>query len=196
MVRSGRGPRRRTSHRIDPAAPSRRPRPGRRRVPLFEYLEAGVDYREFALSTDGDRVEPFVVEVSAEEERTRRLDHVSISLHDHTEIGQQASPRTPDPRDADRDQLWRLRPLGADRRLRKLRRVATILEEQLEVDRRRPRLGLRQRLGSPGLRRAPSDADIDAAKTGRLAMISALEAGGPDRDELDRIDVLYGFGFG
>jgi membrane dipeptidase len=52
----------------------------------FQYLEPGRDYREFRLAAEVDRVPPFTVPLDADqEERVRRLvtDHIWISLHEH-----------------------------------------------------------------------------------------------------------------
>ena len=186
--------------RESPERPSTRPSDYR----SFQYLEAGVDYRPFELSTDLDRVAPYVVEVSeAEEERTRRLlrDHVSISLHDHTEI---------DPLDPTETDAW-IRETRIATGYAGLARsgltavfenyadgVATITSKSgwkwTDVIHD---LGLRYSdwAHQDFVVRAETTAGIEAAKAnGRLAMISALEAATPIENELDRIDVLYGFG--
>jgi membrane dipeptidase len=52
----------------------------------FQYLEPGVDYQPFRLAREVSRVEPYVVPVSSEQERTVQeiLDEeLVISLHDH-----------------------------------------------------------------------------------------------------------------
>ena len=53
----------------------------------FQYLEAGLDYKPFRLAKEINRVEPYVVEVSEEEEALvqKILDEeIVVSLHDHT----------------------------------------------------------------------------------------------------------------
>ena len=55
----------------------------------FSYLEPGVDYKEFELSPQIGRVEPFVYPLSdADHERAERLlrESICISLHDHCGI--------------------------------------------------------------------------------------------------------------
>ena len=55
----------------------------------FSYLEAGVDFKEFELSPQIGRVEPFVYPLSdADDERAQRLlrECVCISLHEHCGI--------------------------------------------------------------------------------------------------------------
>ncbi len=139
----------------------------------------------------------------AEEERSRRLlrDHVSISLHDHTEI---------DPLDPAETDAW-IRETRIATGYAGLARsgltavfenyadgVATITSKSgwkwTDVIHD---LGLRYSdwAHQDFVVRAETIADIAAAKAGgRLAMISALEAATPIENELDRIDVLYGFG--
>ncbi|MGE5483719.1 MAG: dipeptidase [Ignavibacteriales bacterium] len=55
----------------------------------FQYLEPGVDYKQFRLAKDVGRVEPFTVEVTPEQERqVQEILHsdVVVSMHDHTFI--------------------------------------------------------------------------------------------------------------
>src|SRR5215204_1702802 len=65
------------------------PRTGRKRYTgyrSFQYLEAGIDYREFKLAREVGRVPSRRVEVSSEQEtRVQRLldECLVISLHDH-----------------------------------------------------------------------------------------------------------------
>src|SRR5437773_3206158 len=61
----------------------------------FQYLEAGVDYREFKLAREVDRVASSKVEVSSEQEAhvQRLLDQcLVVSLHDHAFV----VPENPD----------------------------------------------------------------------------------------------------
>src|SRR5579872_3774595 len=55
----------------------------------FDYLEPGVDYRVFDLAKDVGRVEPYVVQVTPDQEdQVQQIlhDEMIISLHDHTFI--------------------------------------------------------------------------------------------------------------
>lgn len=55
----------------------------------YQYLDRSKDYRSFKLSKEVDRVEPYLVPLSSEEEkRAERIvkEHVNISLHDHPTI--------------------------------------------------------------------------------------------------------------
>src|SRR5690242_17931067 len=72
----------------------------------FQYLEPGVDYTEFDLAREVDRVPSHPVEVSAEQEaRAARLlqDNLVISLHDHAFV----VPENP-------DQIFEYRRAGRD----------------------------------------------------------------------------------
>jgi membrane dipeptidase len=170
----------------------------------FDYLEAGVDYRPFVLDTDLDRVEPYVVEVSAaEEERAQRLlaEHIAISLHDHTEIG------TLDPAETD---AWIRETRIANGYAGLARSGVSAIFENFEdgVATITSKSGWKWTdvIHDIGLRysdwahqelcvRAERVADIEAAfAAGRIAMVAALEAATPIENELDRIDALYGFG--
>jgi membrane dipeptidase len=170
----------------------------------FAYLEPGVDYRAFELCTDLDRVEPYVVEVSeAEEARVRRIlrENPAISLHEHTDI----APLDPGETDA-----W-IREARIATGYRGLARsgltaifenfedgTATIASKGgwtwLDVIHD---MGMRYSdwAHSELLMRGERVEDIrTAAATGRIAMIASLEAATPIEGEVDRIDVLYGFG--
>jgi len=55
----------------------------------FDYLEEGIDYKTFKLAKEVDRVEPYLVPLSAsQEERVNRIvsENPVISLHDHPEL--------------------------------------------------------------------------------------------------------------
>ncbi len=170
----------------------------------FSYLEAGVDYRPFALASETDRVPSHVVEVSdAEEARVRRLlaTHPAISLHDHLEVA---------PDDIAESGAW-VREAHVATGFEGLARsglaavfenfgdgVATITSNSgwkwTDVIHD---LGMRfsDWAHQDFVVRGETLADIDAAfAAGRVAVIAALEAATPIENELDRIDVLYGFG--
>lgn len=170
----------------------------------FEYLQAGADYRAFELATDLDRVEPYVVPVSdAQERRVARLlaEHIAISLHDHTEV---------DPLDPAENDDW-IREARIATGYRGLARSGlTAIFEDFEdgVATITSKSGWKWTdvIHDIGMRysdwahqdfvvRAERIADIeDAFRTGRIAVIAALEAATPIENELDRIDVLHGLG--
>ena len=64
----------------------------------FEYLEPGKDYRAFDLAAEVDRVEPYLVPLTDEEEERAEAfagDHVMISLHEHLGIFPERMDETP-----------------------------------------------------------------------------------------------------
>ena len=72
----------------------------------FQYLEAGVDYTEFKLAKEVDRVPSRPVQISSEQEaRVQRLleENLVVSLHDHAFV-------VPE----DVDQIFEYRRAGRD----------------------------------------------------------------------------------
>ena len=170
----------------------------------FQYLSPGTDFRAFELATDLDRVEPFVVEVSAaEEERAHRLlaENIAISLHDHTEI---------DPLDPAETEDWireaRIATGFAGLARSGFSAVFENFEDGVATITSKSGWKWTDVIHDIGMRysdwahqdfvvRAERVADIRAAHaSGRVAIIAAMEAATPIENELDRIDVLYGFG--
>jgi len=170
----------------------------------FDYLEADADYRPFALASETDRVPPFTVEVSDEQEsRVWRLlaAHPAISLHDHLEVA---------PDDITTLDAW-VREGRMATGFEGLARsglagvfenfgdgTATITSKSgwkwsdIVAD-----VGMRYAdwAHQDFLVRAETIADILAAfAAGQVAAIPALEAATPIENELDRIDILYGLG--
>lgn len=171
----------------------------------YRYLRAGADYREFRLAPQVGRVPPYAGPDlgDAQAERVRRLltDHVVISLHDHPTVFPLDMAEVVDYHRAGRqhtgyaglarsgltavfDNLmdgtccitsqmgWKWTDVVADIGMR-----LCDLEHQdyLTVARRR--------------------ADIDRAHdTGRIALVVGTEAATMIENEVDRIDILYGFG--
>lgn len=170
----------------------------------FAYLAPGTDYRAFELVTDLDRVEPFIVQVSpSDEDRTQRLlaGNIAISLHDHTEIG------TLDPAETE---AWiretRIATGYAGLARSGLTAVFENFEDGVATITSKSGWKWTDVIHDIGMRysdwahqdflvRAERVADIRAAHTsGRIAIVSAMEAATPIENELDRIDILYGFG--
>jgi len=170
----------------------------------FDYLDAGRDYRPFALASETDRVPPFAVEVSeVEEARVWRLlaTHPAISLHDHLEVA---------PDDITELDAW-VREGHMATGYEGLARsglaavfenfgdgTATITSKSgwkwsdIVAD-----VGMRYAdwAHQDFLVRAETVADIHSAfANGQVAAIPALEAATPIENELDRIDILYGLG--
>ena len=170
----------------------------------FSFLEPGVDYRAFELDRQIERVEPFVVALSDEDDaRAQRLlrECVFVSLHDHGGIG---------PVDwSDNDAYVRqgrewygyegLAASGLDAIFENfLDGTATITSASgwkwTDV------------IHDLGMHLADvahqsvvfvgsGVADIvDAHATGRIAMIPSLEGAAMIENELDRLDVLFGLG--
>jgi membrane dipeptidase len=64
----------------------------------FQYLEAGRDYRAFDLAAEIDRVEPYAVPLSEEQDARARAfveSHVMISLHEHLGVFPDPIDETP-----------------------------------------------------------------------------------------------------
>ena len=184
---------------------------GRRGRPLryegyrsFAWLEAGRDYRAFQLASETDRVPPFVVEVSDEQEdRVWRLlaAHPAISLHDHLEVAPD------DIRELDewvRDAHFATGYEGLARS-----GLAAVFEnfgDGTATITSKSGWKWTDVIADIGMRyadwahqgfaiRGETIADIERAfGSGQVALIGALEAATPIENELDRIDVLYGLG--
>ncbi len=181
------------------------PRPLRHRgYRSFEYLRPGEDYRAYELATDLDRVPPHIVDVTpAEEARAMRLlaTHPAISLHDHLEI---------DPRDPRLTDEWvreaHIATGYAGLARSGLAAVFENFEDGVSTITSKSGWKWTDVVHDLGMRfsdwahqdfvvRAERVADILAAfANGQVAVVAALEAATPIENELDRIDVLYGFG--
>jgi len=169
----------------------------------FEYLEPGVDYREFDLPPELGRVVPYVVPLSPEQEgRARRLleEHVAISLHDHCGM-------TPDMAENDayvrEGREWYgfegLAVSGLDAVFENFQDgTGTITSKSAwkwtdvihDIGMRYSDVA-HQSLVFVG---STVDDVLEAHASGRIAMIPALEAATPIENEIDRIDVLHGLG--
>lgn len=170
----------------------------------FEYLEPGKDYRAFDLADEVDRVEPYRVSLAEEEEA--RVDeiveeHPMISLHEHLGVFPAAIDETP-------AYVRQGRMSTAFRGLAESRwdavfdnlmdGICTIHShsgwqwEDVLHD-----LGIRlcdlahQDFVVPCLRVA----EIHEAKAeGKVAWIASIEGAAMIENDLDRIEILYGFG--
>ena len=180
------------------------PRPTYRGYRSFSYLEAGRDYRAFGLAREVDRVPPALVPLDeAGEARAHRLAtaHPMISLHEHVGVFPERIDETPDYVRAGRmatafeglahsqwdavvDNLldgicmihssrgWKWTEVLHDLGMR----LCDLAHQDFVVH-------------------ATSVADIQAAKReGRVAWIASMEGAAMIENELDRIDLLYGFG--
>jgi membrane dipeptidase len=170
----------------------------------FSYLQAGTDYRAFALSPEIDRVEPYLVPLSdAEEQRVRVLADrcIMVSLHEHAGIfpaniadtpayvreGRMATAFEGLSRgwwDAVFDNLldgictieskggWKWQDVLYDLGLR----LCDIAHQDAVIHCKRV----------DDIRRAHAE--------GRVAWIASMEGAAMIENELDRIEILYGFG--
>jgi membrane dipeptidase len=170
----------------------------------FAWLEPGRDYRAFELASETDRVPPFVVEVSDDqEERVWRLldSHPAVSLHDHLEVA---------PDDITQLDDW-VRDAHFATGYEGLARsgLAAVFEnfgDGTATITSKSGWKWTDVIADIGMRyadwahqsfavRAETIADIERAFAGgQVALIGALEAATPIENELDRIDVLYGLG--
>ncbi|HHE70876.1 MAG TPA: diguanylate cyclase [Chloroflexi bacterium] len=170
----------------------------------FQYLERGVDYRPIDLATDLDRVEPYVVPVTdAEEAEVQRIldEEIIISLHDH-------ASRIPE----DVSEIFEYRRGG-----REFTGYAGLARSGLDIYFENFMDGTALITSANGWKwtdiihdLGTHLADIDhqdmvylartlsdlyrAKPEGRIAMVACLEAATACENEVDRVDVLYGFG--
>ncbi len=170
----------------------------------FEYLDPGTDYQPFELAKEVGRVPSHRVEVSdAEEQRVQHLleENVVVSLHDHVTVAPANVADMPEYRRAIRE--WTgyegLAASGLDCVFDALMGgTATITSragwkwDDVIYD-----LGMRlsdiahQDFVVP----ARTLEDIRAAKAnGQIAFVPCLETATPIENEVDRLDILYGFG--
>ncbi len=170
----------------------------------YDYLEAGADYRVFELAPELERVPSAGVELDPEQERrVRRLlaEGPVVSFHDHPVVMPQ-----------DVDQLFEYRRHGRDFTgyLGLSRSGLDLLFDNLADGEGQitslmgwkwedTLLDLGMRLCDLDhqdyltvVRRLP---DLEAARArGQLGVVLAIESATPIENELDRLDVLYGFG--
>ena len=170
----------------------------------FDYLDAARDYRAFALASETDRVPPYTVAVSEDEEaRAWRLlaTHPAISLHDHLEVA---------PNDITELDAWvRQGHLATGYEGLARSGLAAVFEnfgDGTATITSKSGWKWTDIVADVGMRyadwahqdfvvRAETLADIRAAfANGQVAAIPALEAATPIENELDRIDILYGLG--
>lgn len=171
----------------------------------YDYLEAGKDYREFTLAKQVGRVPAYAgLDLSADEETlTKKLleEETVISLHEHVQV-------FPEDMTQLRDHIRQGRESTAYEGLAGSGLTAVFDNgmdgtccissdagwkyQDVLFD-----LGVRMAdlAHQDFVMKAESIADINLAKeTGRIAHIFALEASTMIENEVDRLDVLYGFG--
>ena len=170
----------------------------------YQYLEAGVDYRAFALAKEIGRVPEHRVEVTADEEvRAQRLieENIVISLHDHPTLVPENSAEFTDYRREGRDfaAYEALSVSGLDAVFDNMMDGTSVVTskngwkfEDVVSD-----LGMRlcDIAHQEFLVHCRRVEDIERAhREGRLAWVAALEAATPIQNEVDRLDILYGLG--
>lgn len=170
----------------------------------FQYLEAGVDYEEFKLSREVERVKSRVVEVSPEQEdRAQRLlaESLVISLHDHAFVVPENTEQIFEYRRAGRD--WTgyegLAVSGIDAIFDCLMDGTACITSKAGWKWDDIIWDLGMRLSDIAHQdmvfRADTTEDIIRAReNSQIAFIPSLEAATPIENELDRLDILYGLG--
>ncbi len=170
----------------------------------FQYLEAGVDYKPFRLSKEVGRVPSYSVPVTEEqEERANRIldQELIISLHDHAFVVPEDVSEIWDYRRAGRD--WTgYEGLAASR----LDVVFDNFMDGTAMITSKAGWKWNDIIHDLGMRYSDIahqdfvfiattvDDFYRAKETGRVALVPALEASTMIENELDRIDILYGFG--
>ena len=174
--------------------------PAKTRAPYrpFQYLEAGTDYREFTLAKELERVpsKPFPLDPEQEKRLQRILATAPlVSSHDHCIV----MP----------DDIGQIHEYARERRTwmgyagLAAAGVDVVLEAFLDGmggwrwDDVLFDLGMRYSdiAHQDFVYRAETCADLERAKSsGRCALVSSLECATMIEDDVDRIDVLYGFG--
>ncbi|WP_019415817.1 dipeptidase [Paenisporosarcina sp. TG20] len=170
----------------------------------FSYLEEGKDYKPYKLSKEYDRVEPFVYPVSEDEEKRVESifdENIIISLHEHTFV-------TPN----DVGEIFEFRRQGRDwtgyEGLSKSG-LDVIFENFMDGTAFiTSNAGWKWNdvLHDLGIRysdfahqdlviRAETLDDIQRAKKeNKIAFVTSLESATQIENEIDRVDILYGFG--
>lgn len=170
----------------------------------FQYLEPEVDYKPFRLAAEIDRVEPYIVSVSQDQEQLAQelLDqNIVISLHDHPFV-------TPE----DPAQIFEYNRQGrhwTGYEGLSVSRLDVIFDNFMD--------GTAVITSSAGWKWTDIIHDIGirysdiahqdlvfvartvddllrAKREGKIALVPSLEAATPIENEIDRIDVLYGLG--
>jgi membrane dipeptidase len=170
----------------------------------FQYLEAGVDYKEYKLSKENDRVEPYVYPVSADDEekvQTILEEDNIVSMHEHTFVMPENLQEFYEFRRQGRD--WTgfeaLSQSGLDVIFENFMDGTAMITSQAGWK-------WSDVIHDIGIRfsdiahqdmviKAERIADLyRAKKEGKIAFVGALESCSMIENELDRLDVLYGFG--
>jgi membrane dipeptidase len=171
----------------------------------YNYLEAGADYREFRLAPELGRVPPYTgVSLSGHDsDRVRRLltDNVVISLHDHPTVFPADMSETIDYNRTARQHTGYagLARSGMTAVFDNFMDGTCCVTSQMGWKWNDVLADIGMRLSDLAhqdfLIKAERLADIHHAHdTGRLALVVGLEAATMIENELDRLDILYGYG--
>lgn len=170
----------------------------------FQYLEPDTDYAAFKLSKQADRVPAHPVAVTPEQEaRVRNIfeKELIISLHEHTFVCPEDTTEIFTYRREGRDATGYegLAQSGLDVVFENFMDGTAMITSKAgwkwndvihDIGMRYSDIAHQKMLYL-----ATTIDDLQAAKkTGRIAMVSSLEASTMIENELDRLDVLYGFG--
>jgi len=170
----------------------------------FQYLEPGVDLRDFALVPQIGRVPSRRVEVSDEQERrVQKLleDNLVVSLHDHAHVAPADLGDMPEYRRQGRE--WTgyegLSVSGLDAIFDALMGGTATITSRAGWKWSDIVFDLGMRLSDIAHQemvvKAGTIAEIrEAKRAGKIAFIPSLEAATPIENEIDRLDVLYGLG--
>jgi membrane dipeptidase len=170
----------------------------------FQYLEAGKDYRAFELAKDVGRVAEHDLGLSSDERaRADRLmaEHPIVSVHDHTAIAPDDPAELFEQRRTGRD--WTgyagLARSGTDVFFENFMNGTALITsrrgwkwDDIVLD-----LGMRfSDIAHQDLVYVATTIDqlLAAKPSGRIAFVACLEAATAIENEVDRVDVLYGFG--
>ncbi len=170
----------------------------------FQYLESGVDFKEYKLSKENDRVEPYDYPVTDEQEEIAQQilkEEYIVSMHEHTFV-------TPD----DLSEFYEFRRQGRD-----WTGYEALSTSGLDVIFENFMDGTAMITSQAGWKWSDVIHDIGirysdiahqdmvikaeriedlyrAKKEGKIAFVGALESCSMIENELDRLDILYGFG--
>jgi membrane dipeptidase len=170
----------------------------------FQYLEAGVDFPDFAVVKQLNRVPSTQVEVTPEQEdRVKRLfeENLVVSLHDHCFVALEDDSKFFEWRRWGRDHMAfeALAVAGLDAVFDNLMNGTAMIHSRggWKWDDVITDLGLRLSdiAHQDMVVLATTTKDIrDAKENGKVAFVVSIEGAAMIENELDRIDVLYGLG--
>jgi membrane dipeptidase len=170
----------------------------------FQYLEPGIDYKVFKLAKEINRVEPYVVPVTPEQEVQAQAvlyNDVVVSVHEHIYITTDDISQLLDYKHSGRN--WTgyegLSNSGIDVVIENFMDGSAVITSHsgwkwtdIIHD-----LGIRfsDFAHQDMIYKAESVEDLLRAKPeGRIALVACLECATPIENEVDRVDVLYGLG--